>query len=382
MTDPNLDFVLSETRSGRSTRSDIRGSISDVDTRILELEQALAAARLERQDLQTRLDSYTYPILTLPIEITSEIFVHFLPPYPERPPAIGLSSPHILGEICRTWREIALSTPRLWRAIELHHGDVSWTMALDLLRAWLLRSKNCPLSISLQFTDDLPDLETDVIPFVEAVIPHSERWEYIDFRLPIQGFRLIGSDFPSLHSLTLGPTDYAGKIDSRDSISPFRNAPSLKHATLSDTFGPSEIQLPWAQLTTISACILYAAECAAILEHATTLVAFRCDQVCYNTEVPLPVGPLMCLQSLELGDNNDEGLSGQRVILDALTTPALRQLSISDSYPTESNPIPEVNALILRSRCTLVSLTIAQTREPVATYLAAFPSIPIITVID
>jgi hypothetical protein len=30
----------------------------------------------------------------------------------------------------------------------------------------------------------------------------------------------------------------------------------------------------------------------------------------------------------------------------------------------------------------LVSLTITQTREPVATYLAAFPSIPIITVID
>ncbi|KAJ7281022.1 hypothetical protein C8J57DRAFT_1057856, partial [Mycena rebaudengoi] len=101
--------------------------LPDLDARILELEKALAAARLEWRNLQTRIDAYKYPILTLPIEITSKIFVHFLPPapYPERTPAIGLSSPHILGHICRTWREIALSTPRLWQAVKLHHGDVS-----------------------------------------------------------------------------------------------------------------------------------------------------------------------------------------------------------------------------------------------------------------
>jgi hypothetical protein len=208
--------------------------------------------------------------------------------------------------------------------------------ALDLLRTWLLRSKNCPLSISLQFSDDLPDLETDVTPFVEAIIPHTERWEYIDFRMPIQVFRLIGSDFPSLRSLTLGLTDYAGETDPRNSISLFSNAPSLKHVTLSESFGPFEIQLPWSQLRTISACILTAPECAAILEHATALVAFHCDRICYDTGVS-PMAPLMCLQSLELGDSryDDDGFSGQRLILDALATPVLRQLSISDRSPTE-----------------------------------------------
>ncbi|KAJ7280975.1 hypothetical protein C8J57DRAFT_1220249 [Mycena rebaudengoi] len=124
------------------TRSDIRGSISDLDTRILELEQALATARLERQDLQTRLDSYKYPILTLPIEITSEIFVHFLPPYPERPPAIGLSSPHILGHIFRSWRELALSTSRLWQAIELHQGDLPWSQ-LTTISVMSIREADC-----------------------------------------------------------------------------------------------------------------------------------------------------------------------------------------------------------------------------------------------
>ncbi|KAJ7280721.1 hypothetical protein C8J57DRAFT_1008013, partial [Mycena rebaudengoi] len=145
---------------------------------ILALEQALTTVRLDRQDLRTRLAAYKYPILTLPTEITSKIFVHFLPPYPKCPPAIGPSSPHILGQICRTWREIALSTPQLWRAIEL--GSSPWTMSkeLDLLRTWLSRSKNCPLSIYFQSSSGL--LKDD-FSFIEAIIPHSERWEHIDF---------------------------------------------------------------------------------------------------------------------------------------------------------------------------------------------------------
>ncbi|KAJ7641164.1 hypothetical protein FB45DRAFT_712335, partial [Roridomyces roridus] len=57
------------------------------------------------------------PVLTLPNEITSEIFVHFLPPYPVCPPMTGLDSPTSLTHICRQWREIALATPKLWRAI-------------------------------------------------------------------------------------------------------------------------------------------------------------------------------------------------------------------------------------------------------------------------
>ncbi|KAJ7280806.1 hypothetical protein C8J57DRAFT_1124314, partial [Mycena rebaudengoi] len=158
MTNPDLDSLLSDTTrrsrnqsasDGRSTLSDMRRSISELDARILALEEALGAAKLERQDLQTRLDAYKYPVLTLPTDITSEIFVHFLPPYPEHPPPTGPASPEFLAHICQAWREIALSTPRLWRAIELRLPTTSPTRALDLLRTWVSRSKYCPLSISL-----------------------------------------------------------------------------------------------------------------------------------------------------------------------------------------------------------------------------------------
>ncbi|KAJ7280825.1 hypothetical protein C8J57DRAFT_1563981 [Mycena rebaudengoi] len=354
---------------GALTRSHIWERMTDLDAQILALEQALDAVRLERQDPQTRLDAYKYPILTLPIEITSEIFVHFLPPYPERPPAIGLFSPEFLGQICRAWREIALSTPRLWQAIELSPPTRSPTKALDLLRTWVSRSKNCPLSISLQSSTRLLQID-----FIQAIISHSERWEHIDLKLPIESLRLIGADFPLLRSLTLGPTEYAEETDSRVAISPFSNAPLLKQVVLSNDFGPFEIQLPWSQLTSISTSVQTSTECTEILQHSAALREFRCDEL---ADYPLssnllPVAPLRHLHSLKLG-----GGTGHQKVLEVLTTPALQHLTIPDG---QFNVIPNISALILRSRCTLASLRILYTSKAEATYRAAFPSIPTITV--
>ncbi|KAJ7280706.1 hypothetical protein C8J57DRAFT_1563699 [Mycena rebaudengoi] len=379
MTNPHhLGSLLSESdttpsrnrsANGRSTWSDIRERTTDLDAQILALEQAPDAVRLERQALQTRLDAYKYPILTLPTEITSEIFVHFLPPYPERPPAIGLFSPHILGQICRTWREIALSTPRLWRAIELSLSTKYLAVALDLLRTWVSRSKNCPLSIFLSSYSGMV-----IVDFIQAIIPHSERWEDIDLKLPIEMLRLIGADFPLLRSLTLGPTEYAGETDSLDAILPFSNAPLLTQVALFSNFRPSEIQRPWSQLTSISAKFLIFTECTEILQHSATLREFCCDYVDVDIGNLFPVAPLRHLHSLEFGHG-----AGQKELLEALTTPALQHLTIPDN---EADAIPNVTALILRSRCTLASLHILYTIKAEATYRAAFPSIPTITVME
>jgi hypothetical protein len=84
------------------------------------------------------------------------------------------------------------------------------------------------------------------------------------------------------------------------------------------------------------------------------------------------VAPLRHLHSLKLG-----GGTGHQKLLDVVTTPALQHLTIPDN---EFDTIPMVTALILRSRCTLASLRILYTLEAEASYRAAFPSIPTITV--
>ncbi|KAJ7106445.1 hypothetical protein C8R43DRAFT_906192, partial [Mycena crocata] len=107
------------------------------------------------------------PVLTLPNEIVAEIFLHFLPDYPECPSPTGLFSPTILTHICRKWREIACATPSLWRAIQypVYFDDAH---GVHTLKAWLLRSCSCPISlISKHDSDDT--LEDRVI---KIFLPH------------------------------------------------------------------------------------------------------------------------------------------------------------------------------------------------------------------
>ncbi|KAJ7085015.1 hypothetical protein C8R43DRAFT_1174403, partial [Mycena crocata] len=66
----------------------------------------------EKTSVQESLDLIIYPILTIPAEITTEIFLHCLPENPAHPSAT--EAPMLLGAICRVWREIAYSNPRLW----------------------------------------------------------------------------------------------------------------------------------------------------------------------------------------------------------------------------------------------------------------------------
>ncbi|KAJ7166746.1 hypothetical protein C8R46DRAFT_1271683, partial [Mycena filopes] len=66
----------------------------------------------EKIAIQKSLDSIVYPILTIPVEITAEILGHCLPDTPA-PPSLRIA-PMMLTRICRQWRNIACSTPRLW----------------------------------------------------------------------------------------------------------------------------------------------------------------------------------------------------------------------------------------------------------------------------
>jgi hypothetical protein len=97
----------------------------------LEADRALLADSnaleiLGLDPVQKRLDSIQYPVLSLPNEITTEIFINFLPIYPLRPPLVGNLSPTTMTHVFREWREIALATPMLWRPFGFSsHSDSS-----------------------------------------------------------------------------------------------------------------------------------------------------------------------------------------------------------------------------------------------------------------
>jgi hypothetical protein len=71
----------------------------------------------------------------------------------------------------------------------------------------------------------------------------------------------------------------------------------------------------------------------------------------------------------------------QQLLLDALTTPALQHLSISERE-LAFNPISTITSFLSRSHCSLDSLHVTHSRRNQAEYRAAFPRIKVIQVLD
>ncbi|KAJ7750564.1 hypothetical protein B0H16DRAFT_1274389, partial [Mycena metata] len=122
-----------------------------------QLTRQLQSLEDIRRRYQRRLDVVVYPVMTLPPELVSRIFVHCLPPPrnfdecndvgPDRNLA-----PLLLLRICRTWKDIALSTPRLWNVLHLRPkilGPGTQKGVLD----WFGRAGVCSLTLTLCLHD-------------------------------------------------------------------------------------------------------------------------------------------------------------------------------------------------------------------------------------
>ncbi|KAJ6615600.1 hypothetical protein B0H10DRAFT_2040144 [Mycena sp. CBHHK59/15] len=142
----------------------LRIRLADLNLAIKAQEEVLAKLRENRRDIQSQLDSVIYPILTLPNEITSEIFMHRVALSPPDEPTIRSFSPVLLLSICRAWRDIALSTPALWTTLYLDLERLAFTSKLCQFRmisrvgkkvgrfldTRVSRARSCPLSVTLR----------------------------------------------------------------------------------------------------------------------------------------------------------------------------------------------------------------------------------------
>ncbi|KAK7013119.1 hypothetical protein R3P38DRAFT_1517092 [Favolaschia claudopus] len=101
-----------------------------------------------------------YPVLSLPTEIISEVFVHCLAHKPNHfgsfIPFTNLA-PFVLLRVCRKWRAIATTTPRLWQNLRLDF----YAMPLRFFDAenfesflgdWVARARSLPLSLNFRGT--------------------------------------------------------------------------------------------------------------------------------------------------------------------------------------------------------------------------------------
>ncbi|KAJ6464370.1 hypothetical protein C8R45DRAFT_1219885 [Mycena sanguinolenta] len=350
-----------------STLEADRAHLATLTAQILDLEETPSALRLEQMQ-QSRLDSYKYPFLTLPTEIIIEIFIRVPPPYPETTWLAGPLSPTPLTQICREWRQIALSLPSLWRAINLTDNGTPVEQRARICNLWLKRSRSCPLAIEF---DAIRDRIHGLSPTKAMALIASNlvRLEHLKLLVLLDDFSIIeGSSMPLLHHLDLELASSSGVFKHVS----FGELPLLRSAVLGRT-ASLRARLPWAQLTSLAVSRVFLYEFAPILSQTSTLMHCELLLWCsgHDNVITLP-----CLESLVLTCSDYEGCTSRPETLKSFITPALHNLRFSERF-LGPDPLPSLTDFMAKSGAKLQEICITGRRlVPKNSYREALQSIP------
>ncbi|KAF8873301.1 hypothetical protein BD779DRAFT_1679265 [Infundibulicybe gibba] len=115
--------------------------------------------------------------------------------------------------------------------------------APPMFDSWIDRSKGLPLHLELDL--DSPDS----YPILEALVPHADRWEYINFsHIGLNSLSVLACARNNLHSLKRLNLDFA---DAAFGIVDFCEvAPQLTDVRLTGIYESIIVKLPWEQLRT------------------------------------------------------------------------------------------------------------------------------------
>ncbi|KAJ7354544.1 hypothetical protein DFH08DRAFT_855203 [Mycena albidolilacea] len=230
----------------------------------------------ERNGLGAYVDAHKAlisPARRLPLDIVEEIFVACLPTH--RNCVMSASeAPVLLGRICNSWRAISLSIPRLWARIHVVEPqpdpfnrptasfDEKVAQRVQVIKMWLGRSGQCPLSISLESAPENSRPETEVSPaasvqFLRALVPFAPRWQHIHFTTPASYILEIIShldiDMPWLETIAFHYqiSRLLERID-WGHFSIFRGARISSVSIPGNIFIPERFPVRWDQLTTLT----------------------------------------------------------------------------------------------------------------------------------
>ncbi|KAJ7777107.1 hypothetical protein B0H16DRAFT_1879249 [Mycena metata] len=306
------------------------------------------------------------PILAFPPEILGEIFAHCLPEYPG--PTTPKQAPYLLCHVSHHFREIAVSTPRLWSSLCVEYND--FERYVDFCRngakAWLSRARSLPLSLILcdDWVRDRSSSHRPEDTLLPAVLGLSDQWRSLD---------LAGSFWDSLFE----SGSLSGKVPLLEELSIsvpsgavlLHDAPKL--CVLSVSAHSPESQVPWHQLTTFHA--LHDVDIPSfleILQNSTNLLQASFALSGDNEPSPLAVSDSRHarLQRLALSSSEWEGVDERAIpmsLLEFLKLPALKDLTI--------NLDPEQSTLVALSP--LLSF-LSQPGLQLHTLALTFPQVP------
>ncbi|KAJ6471640.1 hypothetical protein C8R47DRAFT_1324949 [Mycena vitilis] len=335
----------------------IRNRVAEIDGEMANLRARLVCLAEERKPLVEALKSVVYPVLTLPVEVTAEIFLQYCTyaeiggsanPNVVHPLGIPPCGPLLLASICREWRRIALSLQPIWSNFRMVPTENAISSAEKLLQCWLPRTGKHPLEV------DLGQRGLDIL--CAALAPHLPQLQVLSCSVdsadtfPNDLFR---GRTPLLRTLNI--TFAKQRIDDvpPSRITTFDDAPQLRAVQLGHLALPW-IALPWGQLTRLELNGQDTAQCTEIL-HQTPRLEILVAEYISPESVQLAPARLEHVHTLKF---NQRDLA----LLDHLTLPALTHLELAMSekheFGTENRTTALFTRFITRSGCSLRSITI------------------------
>ncbi|KAJ7334294.1 hypothetical protein DFH08DRAFT_303764 [Mycena albidolilacea] len=292
----------------------LRRELVDVETKIEH--GATPPLTKRKKAIMLQLDNIVYPILTLPSEITSEIFVQSV----GSPYTMSHHPPIIFIRICRVWRTIALTTPQLWTTLCLHFNgnDYPPEGLARFVAQFTDRAKNLPLSSTFHgFAGGIAG--HDLAAILERQAP---RLRDLVLSMEVLDFPILSKErqFPALEKLTLGGFCFArSDSDVPNMMHTFLDAPQLRQVVLHTGVTREHFLLPWSQLVKFAVATISTADCLQILRDAPMLKTCRFSGI-YDAG---PVGSPATAHSLE-----ELVIVGWGNLLNFLDLPHLRTLSL------------------------------------------------------
>ncbi|KIY65383.1 hypothetical protein CYLTODRAFT_66007 [Cylindrobasidium torrendii FP15055 ss-10] len=233
--------------------------LADALVRVEHAMKATKAALGRMQDRRTLITAamtsrraLRAPVRMLPDDILCTIFAWAVPAVGDLENDDGLNTsewpPWVISHVCRRWRQLSLSHPRLWSTVMIHLPAYSIGGSSNrLLQLLIERSAACQLDVGIFADENITAITTTFVPLLAGSIKEiSPRIRALSIDSPPELVpSLTGCNFTSLDHLRLtyehvdGHTTYT-----------FADATNLR--TLEFVFGePAQLRLPWSQLKNV-----------------------------------------------------------------------------------------------------------------------------------
>ncbi|KAJ7686928.1 hypothetical protein B0H17DRAFT_1332579 [Mycena rosella] len=344
----------------KSPASQLRSRLGTIEQRIASLETQIALLHKEREQVLGDLAAISYPVLTLPTEITSEIFLRYM----EKPLRFPGPSPLRLASICRLWRAIALSTSKLWTHWSQFFDIPTAEVLASRLQCWLPRAGGLPVDLRIKLPPS-PTQESDAI--LRILAQHSSRWGNLKMVSsgPISFPADLRGRFSSLTKMAL---DSYPSSEGPSTITAFSDASHLREVSLYNiALVDWRNSLPWSQLTKLELSFVTVEECLEMLEQTSSLEVLEFfSQLEGQDSVTSPPRILDHLHTIHLGSDCSHRL------LDFLVLPSLAHLHLG----LDSECAERVAPLIRRSGCSPRTLGLYIWDPDFAPILQCISSVP------